>query len=1337
MLSSEAWRRMNEITGDRRVARGGGLEAHELAPHRRILARGGNGATRGDERHEVVQRRFRLRARTADRVGVVRVGRAPGHDRPVAAMEQLAEIEPQENVEQVLVDGRTRRDADLGSRAARGREHGEGTLGLEPGDRLDGGERRVRERRAEEGPVSLVVGRGHVAEKPLRDLGAERQRRRDEHVAVLAKPPARALEADHARDRAMELRHLEHRPVPARLRHVEVRIDDGVERRSERERSGRQASRASEARPGAPREPRPSDGGGHRDRPQEADRRRGAPCEQAEPERAGDGGACREAGTSRDLATRRGPGEQRARPDAGQRQHDQLGPRLHRRFVLHPGRRAGYSARVAADGSLGAAARIAVVIATVHRPADVVRAVASALESPFPRFEVIVVDQSGGAETRAGLEPLMADRRVRHTGMARRGLSAALNHGAASTEAELIAITGDDCTMRPDWLDAMARAFDGDPAVAVVFGHVASGPCDPAHGFVPGCDIDTPFTATVLEDLHRMSGTTACMAVRRRVWRDLGGFDETLGVGAPLRSGEDLDLALRALHAGIARAPDAGGGGDPSHGPRLARARHGGAPQLVRLGRRDGEMAPARRHADGACTRPPGPALGRRRLRRCRHLRAASGARRDAAGIRDRLRGRVHVADRRRSTDVSRARVIRSHDGVRFEGPEGAHGEPWPDARGRREPHVGPDPGHHRRRLGRVALLSRRHDRLQPEAEGETPAGEPRACQTGELRIPARGERVGPRRGRPLRERLRRQHHRLRRTRSHPPDLHAPRLRCDLPAGQGQGAHRARAEGHRPRSLAHPHAAARRRRGPEAPSRLREDASPRDASVTSHPPIRANTAAMRRRRHARVGAASVHICRAGFSRPRHAIRAYHRTQHTRVRPEPRRSLGSELLDLALHRAPPGHEQAVGRREAGFSTLRRRLVRRDVEDDRRLERQVGGRQRAVGAGLAAHAELHEARRLGEEADRGLVDAVDVRRRRAGVLVGELGLGGVRLPPDLLRRVVRAGRERRIEDVRAVLLLKQQADAVQIAPDGRHLRQDEEALDLHLVVAGRGQELRDGDLRLGGVDAAVEGVVARIADVALAVAVAVRLARICHQRAVVLGVAGTVPVAVGLAGVGRTGGARSGARLGHVARIDRRAAHRARRLELSAGQALLAPVQLSATSQAPAAERHAVPDGCFTSPGQRSLAPLQTSWRSHTSAAARQTVPDGSFASAGHASLTPSQRVGHVAPAARRAADHRRTLLAVGGTHGPDAVAEVVRVATVDRGRQSTKAPDTLSAGQSAPVPVQLSATSQSPAAERHTVVLGSKVSAGHAGPLPVQASATSHTPAPRGTPCPTR
>ena len=101
------------------------------------------------------------------------------------------------------------------------------------------------------------------------------------------------------------------------------------------------------------------------------------------------------------------------------------------------------------------------------------------------------------------------------------------------------------------WLAAVEGAFAGNDAVAVVFGSVRAGPCDPAEGFVPGCLIEQRGS----RDEPR--GTSTSSAARPPAWHcaarrgvALGGFDESLGLGGPLRSGEDLDLALRALRAG-------------------------------------------------------------------------------------------------------------------------------------------------------------------------------------------------------------------------------------------------------------------------------------------------------------------------------------------------------------------------------------------------------------------------------------------------------------------------------------------------------------------------------------------------------------------------------------------------------------------------------------------------------------------------------------------------------------------------------------------------------------------------------------------------------------------
>src|SRR5213078_4522105 len=155
-----------------------------------------------------------------------------------------------------------------------------------------------------------------------------------------------------------------------------------------------------------------------------------------------------------------------------------------------------------------------------------------------------------------------------------------------------------------------------------------------------------------------------------------------------------------------------------------------------------------------------------------------------------------------------------------------------------------------------------------------------------------------------------------------------------------------------------------------------------------------------------------------------------------------------------------------------------------------------------------------------------------------------------------------------------------------------------------------------------------------------------------------------------------------------------------LKASVGQVELVPVQLSATSHSPAAARHtapAFPAGCVhvapeplhtsvvhtlpssvqvvplalkTSVGQAVLVPVQLSATSHSPAAARQTVPAALSASAGQVALVPLQF---------SAASHRSTAA-----------------------RQTVLDDRKASAGQVVLVPVQVSAASQGPAAARHTV-----------------------------------
>src|SRR5439155_193204 len=128
--------------------------------------------------------------------------------------------------------------------------------------------------------------------------------------------------------------------------------------------------------------------------------------------------------------------------------------------------------------------------------------------------------------------------------------------------------------------------------------------------------------------------------------------------------------------------------------------------------------------------------------------------------------------------------------------------------------------------------------------------------------------------------------------------------------------------------------------------------------------------------------------------------------------------------------------------------------------------------------------------------------------------------------------------------------------------------------------------------------------------------------------------------------------------------------------SAGQSLVTPSQLSATSQGPAAGRHTAV--LFASAGQVALVPVQASATSHAPAAGRHTVPAWP-AGCWHASLLPS---------------HWSSV------HGLPSSVHAVPLACF------------ASAGHAALEPVQVSARSHAPAAARHTVLAGWKASPEH-------------------------
>jgi glycosyltransferase involved in cell wall biosynthesis len=188
---------------------------------------------------------------------------------------------------------------------------------------------------------------------------------------------------------------------------------------------------------------------------------------------------------------------------------------------------------------------VSALVCTRNRPDSVIRTVLSFLKTDSPAFELIVVDQSD--EQSRPLLGAIADPRLRYQRSKARGKGAALNEGLRLARGRIVACTDDDCEATPEWPAQMARVMDANPQAAIVFCNVIAPPHDPAAGYVPAYERTTDRVLRSIGDARGAIGLGAGMALRREAVLAFGGFDETFGPGARFSSGDDWDIAVRAL----------------------------------------------------------------------------------------------------------------------------------------------------------------------------------------------------------------------------------------------------------------------------------------------------------------------------------------------------------------------------------------------------------------------------------------------------------------------------------------------------------------------------------------------------------------------------------------------------------------------------------------------------------------------------------------------------------------------------------------------------------------------------------------------------------------------
>jgi glycosyltransferase involved in cell wall biosynthesis len=195
--------------------------------------------------------------------------------------------------------------------------------------------------------------------------------------------------------------------------------------------------------------------------------------------------------------------------------------------------------------------KFSLITCTLGRRDTLQRLLSSLANQDYQRFELILVDQSESDDLDALVQAFarrMAIRRLK----SEIGLSRSRNVALRHARGDFLCFPDDDCWYSPDILSGLARRLAETPDLDVILGKTIdrSGRDSLGTFRVAGGPVSK-------WNVWR-SGNSNAMLVRRSYGVAVGGFDESLGVGArtDFQSGEETDFILRVLARGAVASYD-------------------------------------------------------------------------------------------------------------------------------------------------------------------------------------------------------------------------------------------------------------------------------------------------------------------------------------------------------------------------------------------------------------------------------------------------------------------------------------------------------------------------------------------------------------------------------------------------------------------------------------------------------------------------------------------------------------------------------------------------------------------------------------------------------------
>jgi glycosyltransferase involved in cell wall biosynthesis len=188
--------------------------------------------------------------------------------------------------------------------------------------------------------------------------------------------------------------------------------------------------------------------------------------------------------------------------------------------------------------------RFSLIVATLGRTTELSALLESLDRQTHRDFEIIVVDQNADNRLLGILRPFESRLEI-HRVTSAPGLSGARNIGLQTITGDAVCFPDDDCWYSEDVLARVNQSFVAHPSWSGVIGDSVDTAGRPT---LPWRDREGKLT---LPMCWRRAISYA-LFLRTSIIGEIGGFDESLGLGAGTRwgSGEDNDLILRTLKSG-------------------------------------------------------------------------------------------------------------------------------------------------------------------------------------------------------------------------------------------------------------------------------------------------------------------------------------------------------------------------------------------------------------------------------------------------------------------------------------------------------------------------------------------------------------------------------------------------------------------------------------------------------------------------------------------------------------------------------------------------------------------------------------------------------------------